>query len=45
MDEIYDILNDTHLAIGHGRRTHMLKEIQKKYNYNSFNNSLNLCET
>ena len=26
----YDILNDTYLAIGHGGKTQMLKEIQKK---------------
>ena len=36
VDEVYDKLNDIHLAIGHGGRTQMLKEIQKKIQkYNS----------
>lgn len=29
--ELFDILHDTHLNIGHGGRTHMLKELQAKY--------------
>lgn len=29
--EEFDILHDTHLNIGHGGRTHMLKELQGKY--------------
>ena len=48
VDEVYDILNDTHLAIGHGGRTRMLKEIQKKYRNITVEQImlyLNLCET
>ena len=48
VDEVYDILNDTHLAIGHGGRTRMLKEIQKKYRNITVEQimlDLNLCET
>ena len=48
VDEIYDILNDTHLSIGHGGRTRMLKEIQKIYRNITVEQImlfLNLCET
>ncbi|XP_043855942.1 KRAB-A domain-containing protein 2 [Dromiciops gliroides] len=30
-EELFDILHDTHLSIGHGGRTRMLKELQGKY--------------
>nr|XP_012312992.1 KRAB-A domain-containing protein 2 [Aotus nancymaae] len=30
-EELFDILHDTHLRIGHGGRTRMLKELQGKY--------------
>ncbi|XP_057571523.1 KRAB-A domain-containing protein 2 isoform X2 [Hippopotamus amphibius kiboko] len=30
-EELFDILHDTHLNIGHGGRTRMLKELQGKY--------------
>ncbi|XP_012382176.2 KRAB-A domain-containing protein 2 [Dasypus novemcinctus] len=30
-EELFDILHDTHLKIGHGGRTRMLKELQGKY--------------
>ena len=29
--DIFDVINDTHLAIGHGGRNWMIKETQTKY--------------
>ena len=30
-DDLFDVLYDTHLAIGHGGRDRMVKELNKKY--------------
>ena len=48
VEEIFDIMNDTHLAIGHGGRTRMFKELQRKYRNITLEQImiyLNLCET
>ena len=30
VEEIFDIINDTHMTIGYGGRSRMIKELQKK---------------
>ena len=48
VEEIFDIINDTHMEIGHGGRTRMIKELQKKYRNITTEQImiyLNLCET
>ncbi|XP_077289531.1 KRAB-A domain-containing protein 2-like [Arctopsyche grandis] len=46
-EEMFDILFDTHQAIGHGGRDRMRKELQRKYKnimYHEIQSFLNICE-
>jgi hypothetical protein len=46
-DELFNVIHETHIAVGHGGRTRMMKELNRKYKnmkLGSIVTYLSLCE-
>jgi hypothetical protein len=46
-DEMFNVIHEAHIAVGHGERTHMIKELNRKYKnvtVESIVTYLRLCE-